>query len=150
MADERANLRSTGPQSTGLQSTLRSRGYRLTPQRQLVLQAVTAMGHGTPDEICARVQETAGGVNISTIYRTLEVLEEVGLVTHAHLGHGPPTYHAATDTHHLHLVCRDCGSVAEIDVAVADPLVRRLAEDHGFDTDVAHFAIFGRCRNCSS
>lgn len=137
------------PGETGLQSTLRSRGYRLTPQRQLVLQAVTALGHGTPDEICARVQETAGGVNISTVYRTLELLEEVGLVTHAHLGHGPPTYHAATDTHHLHLVCRDCGSITETDVSVADPLVERLAEDHGFDTDVAHFAVFGRCRECS-
>jgi Fur family ferric uptake transcriptional regulator len=46
-------------------------------------------------------------------------------------------------------VCRDCGSVTETDVAVADPLVTRLAEDHGFDTDVAHFAVFGRCRECS-
>ena len=81
--------------------------------------------------------------------RTLELLEEVGLVTHAHLGHGPPTYHAASDTHHLHLVCRDCGSVTETDVAVADPLVTRLAKDHGFDTDVAHFAVYGRCRECS-
>jgi Fur family transcriptional regulator, ferric uptake regulator len=132
-----------------LQSTLRSRGYRLTPQRQLVLQAVTALGHGTPDEICAQVQETAGGVNISTVYRTLELLEEVGLVTHTHLGHGSPTYHAADDRHHLHLVCRDCGRVTETDVDVADPLVHRLAEDHGFDTDVAHFAIYGRCRECS-
>lgn len=138
-----------GPEATGLQSTLRSRGYRLTPQRQLVLQAVTAMGHATPDEICARVQETAGGVNISTVYRTLELLEELDLVTHAHLGHGPPTYHAATQIHHLHLVCRDCGSITETDVAVADPLVRVLATDHGFETDVAHFAVYGRCRECS-
>ncbi|MDQ1586375.1 MAG: Fur family transcriptional regulator, ferric uptake regulator [Actinomycetota bacterium] len=132
-----------------LQSTLRSRGYRLTPQRELVLRAVTELGHGTPDEICARVQTTAG-VNISTVYRTLELLEEVGLVTHTHLGHGAPTYHAASDENHLHMVCRDCGAVAETDVSAADPLVQRLARDHGFDTDVAHFAIYGRCRDCSS
>lgn len=132
------------------QKTLRARGYRLTPQRQMVLEAVTALGHATPDEICDKVQRTAGGVNISTVYRTLELLEELGLVTHTHLGHGAPTYHPAADEHHLHLVCRDCGSVTETDVSVADPLVRRLADEHGFDTDVAHFAIYGRCRKCSS
>jgi Fur family ferric uptake transcriptional regulator len=131
-----------------LQKTLRSRGYRLTPQRQLVLEAVTKLRHGTPDEICADVQRTAGGVNISTVYRTLELLEELGLVTHTHLGHGAPTYHAAADEDHLHLVCRDCGAVTETDVSVADELVSRLAKEHGFETDVAHFAIFGRCREC--
>src|SRR6185295_13149489 len=59
-----------------LQTTLRAQGYRLTPQRQLVLRAVTELRHGTPDEICLEVQRTAGGVNISTIYRTLELREE--------------------------------------------------------------------------
>ena len=81
---------------------------------------MTALGHGTPDEICAEVQRTAGGVNISTVYRTLELLEELGLVTHAHLGHGAPTYHAAAGDDHLHLVCRVCGAVIETDVALAD------------------------------
>jgi Fur family ferric uptake transcriptional regulator len=137
-------------EDTTLHSTLRAQGYRLTPQRQLVLQAVTALRHGTPDEICSEVQRTAGGVNISTVYRTLELLEELGLVTHTHLGHGPPTYHAATDEDHLHLVCRDCGAVIETDASVADALVRELAERHGFETDVAHFAIYGRCRGCSA
>lgn len=131
------------------QSTLRERGYRLTPQRQLVLEAVAALRHGTPDDICARVQATAGGVNISTVYRTLELLEEIGLVTHTHLGHGAPTYHAATDEDHLHLVCRICGVVLETDVTIADALVRRLADEHGFETDVAHFAIYGRCQGCA-
>ena len=135
--------------SDGWKSTLRSRGYRLTPQRQLVLEAVTALRHGTPDEICGHVQGTAGGVNISTVYRTLELLEELGLVTHTHLGHGAPTYHASSDEDHLHLVCRDCGRVTETDVAVADVLVHQLADRHGFETDVAHFAIYGRCRDCA-
>ena len=69
------------------------------------------------------MQRTAAGVNISTVYRTLELLEELGLVTHTHLGHGAPTYHAATDEDHLHLVCRDCGEIIETDVAVADTLI---------------------------
>lgn len=136
--------------SDGWKSTLRSRGYRLTPQRQLVLEAVTALRHGTPDEICTHVQGIAGAVNISTVYRTLELLEELGLVTHTHLGHGAPTYHASTDEDHLHLVCRDCGAVTETDVSIADPLVHQLASRHGFETDVAHFAIYGRCAACSA
>jgi len=130
------------------QVLLRAQGYRLTPQRQLVLEAVTSLGHGTPDEILAEVRKTAGSVNVSTIYRTLELLEELGLVTHAHLGHGAPTYHAAADSDHLHLVCRDCGSVLETDVAAAAGLIDRLDADYGFETDVRHFAIFGRCRTC--
>ena len=135
---------------SNLHDTLRAKGYRITPQRQLVLDAVVALEHGTPDEICAEVQRTASGVNLSTVYRTLELLEELGLVTHAHLGHGPPTYHSATGADHLHLVCRDCGSVTETDVTLADGLVGSLAAQHGFQTDVAHFAIYGRCRGCSS
>jgi Fur family ferric uptake transcriptional regulator len=133
-----------------LHTTLRAQGYRLTPQRQLVLRAVTDLRHGTPDEICLEVQRSASGVNISTVYRTLELLEELGLVTHTHLGHGPPTYHSATDEDHLHLVCRDCGQIIETDVSVADNLVEELARRHGFVTDVGHFAIFGRCKECLS
>ena len=94
---------------TSWHEELRSRGYRVTPQRQLVLEAVKAVDHATPEEICARVRETARGVNISTVYRTLELLEELGMVTHTHLGHGAPTYHLAAEADHVHLVCRDCG-----------------------------------------
>lgn len=129
---------------------LRGRGYRLTPQRQLVLEAVELLEHATPDDILNEVRKTASSVNISTVYRTLELLEELGLVSHAHLGHGSPTYHPADRHHHLHLVCRDCGSVTEADVTVADPLVTRLQESFGFDTDMKHFAIFGRCSACTA
>ncbi|MEO7980428.1 MAG: Fur family transcriptional regulator [Sporichthyaceae bacterium] len=140
----------TGVGAPDLPATLRAKGYRITPQRQLVLDAVTRLAHCTPDEICAEVQATATGVNLSTVYRTLELLEALGLVTHAHLGHGAPTYHAAGDIDHLHLVCRDCGAVIETDVALADHLVASLAERHGFQTDVAHFAVYGRCKGCAS
>ena len=69
---------------------LREQGFRITPQRQLVLESVNQLGHGTPEEILSSVQKTASGVNLSTIYRTLEVLESVGLITHTHIGHGAP------------------------------------------------------------
>src|SRR5215469_14850739 len=84
-------------------ATLRASGYRVTPQRQLVLEAVTRLHHASPEEIRAEVNQTARGVNLSTVYRTLELLEQLGLVTHTHLGHGAAVYHPATEPDHLHL-----------------------------------------------
>ena len=83
----------------GWDEQLRARGYRVTPQRQLVLEAVAQLDHATPEEIGAQVQQTARGVNISTIYRTLELLEQIGMVTHTHLTTGrPPTTWPPTPT----------------------------------------------------
>jgi Fur family ferric uptake transcriptional regulator len=127
---------------------LRARGYRVTPQRQLVLEAVARLDHANPEEIGAEVQQTARGVNISTIYRTLELLEQIGMVTHTHLHHGAPTYHLASDADHVHLVCRDCGRVTEIGPDAIRPLITALNERHGFETDVGHLTVFGRCADC--
>jgi Fur family transcriptional regulator, ferric uptake regulator len=131
-----------------LSDRLRAGGYRITPARQLVLNAVAELDHATPDTICAEVQRTASSVNLSTVYRTLELLEELGLVTHTHLGHGAPTYHVAAEQEHIHLVCRTCGRVEEAPAALADPLVERLRRESGFAVDVAHFAIYGQCAQC--
>lgn len=133
-----------------LTEELRSKGYRLTPARQLVLGAVLALEHATPDAICAEVQRTASSVNLSTVYRTLELLEELELVTHTHMGHGAPIYHAAYERDHLHLVCGICGKIIEAPSDCADPLVARLRERFGFETDVSHFALFGRCADCQA
>jgi Fur family ferric uptake transcriptional regulator len=127
---------------------LRAQGYRVTPQRQLVLEAVTRLGHATPEEISTEVQQTARGVNISTIYRTLELLEQLGLVTHTHLRHGAPTYHLAAVAAHVHLVCRQCGRITEITPDSVRALVSALDEQHGFETDVGHLTVFGLCSEC--
>ncbi|MDQ0985332.1 Fur family transcriptional regulator [Streptomyces sp. V2I9] len=136
--------------TTDWKTDLRRRGYRLTPQRQLVLEAVDALEHATPDDILCEVRRTASGVNISTVYRTLELLEELGLVSHAHLGHGAPTYHLADRHHHIHLVCRDCKDVIEADLSVVTDFTEKLRADFGFETDMKHFAIFGRCAECTA
>lgn len=138
------------PAAQDWQTQLRARGYRLTPQRQLVLKAVGQLVHATPEEIAVEVRQTASAVNISTVYRTLELLEELGLVQHTHLGHGAPTYSVSTDDDHVHLVCRDCGSVDEIDSSIVEDVVRRLSAERGFSVDVGHFAVFGRCKACSA
>ena len=127
---------------------LRSRGYRVTPQRQLVLEAVASLDHATPEDIAASVQRTATGVNISTIYRTLELLDNLGLVTHTHLGHGAPIYHLASDADHVHLVCQDCGKVDQVSPETVRPLCAALDEHHGFETNMTHLTVFGRCRDC--
>ncbi|RMI40873.1 Fur family transcriptional regulator [Streptomyces triticirhizae] len=136
--------------STDWQEDLRNRGYRLTPQRQLVLEAVDRLDHSTPEDILTEVRKTAGGVNISTVYRTLELLEELGLVSHAHIGHGAPTYHLAERHDHLHLMCRDCERVIEAELSLAEPFAEALRERFGFETDLRHFAIFGRCGSCAA
>ncbi len=128
---------------------LRARGYRLTPQRQLVLDAVRTLGHSTPEEIAARVQAEAGAVNLSTVYRTLDLLEELGLVTHTHLGHGAPTYHPADDSNHVHLVCTSCGAVQSVPADVVEPLAGSLRDRTGFEVNVAHIAMHGRCSDCA-
>jgi Fur family transcriptional regulator, ferric uptake regulator len=124
---------------------LRSRGYRVTPQRQLVLEAIKKLEHATPEDICAEVRQTARGVNISTVYRTLELLEQLGLVTHTHLGHGAPTYHLAEQADHVHLVCRECGKVTEVPPETVRDLVSALDRQEAFETDVGHLTVFGRC-----
>jgi len=127
---------------------LRARGYRVTPQRQLVLEAVTKLEHASPEEIWADVQQTASGVNISTIYRALELLEQLGLVTHTHLGHGAPRYHLAAEADHVHLVCSSCGRITQVPPAAVEALVSALDESDGFQTDVGHLTVFGRCAAC--
>jgi Fur family transcriptional regulator, ferric uptake regulator len=133
---------------SSLAAVLRSRGLRLTAQRQLVLEAVYELGHATPDQVHAKVSATAAGVNITTVYRTLELLEELGLVTHAHLSHGAPTFHAVGADQHVHLVCRSCGGVSEVSPGVLSQLSATLDMEHGFLVDIGHVALFGVCARC--
>ncbi len=132
------------------QNELREKGLRLTPQRELVLQAVRDLGHATPEEVANRIHLTHPGINLSTVYRNLETLENVGLVQHTHLGHGGATYHAAEELTHLHLVCGICGVVGDAPIESAAPFVQQLSDDYGFKTDVTHFAIYGTCASCAA
>ncbi len=127
---------------------LRGSGYRLTPQRELILAAVERLGHATPDQVLAEVRSSSEAVNASTVYRTLEVLEELGLVRHAHLSDRAPTYHSVGDHEHFHLVCRNCQRVISVDPDVLVPLLRQLEADHRFAVDVGHLTMFGRCEEC--
>ena len=134
--------------SDDLAARLREQGLRLTPQRQLILRAVEELRHATPDEVLAHVRSQVSSVNASTVYRTLEVLEELGLVRHTHLSDRAPTYHSTLEHEHVHVVCRSCRKVSSYDPTLVAPLAAALAED-GFVMDVGHLAIFGTCADCS-
>ena len=89
-----------------LGAALRARGMRLTPQRRRIVDALTSLEHGTPDAVAAKVTEDGGApLPLSTIYRGLDALEELGIVSHTHLDHRAPTYHLADHATHIHLVC---------------------------------------------
>ena len=136
--------------STDWQERLRAQGYRLTPQRELVLAAVERLGHGTPDEILHAVREHSEAVNISTIYRTLELLEGLGLVRHTHLSDKAPTYHSTAGPEHVHLKCRGCGEVVDASPDLFAPMQESLTAEHGFTADLGHLTVFGSCRKCTS
>jgi len=136
---------------TDLGGNLRARGMRLTRQRERVIDAVRVLGHATPDGLAAAVARDGGSaLPLSTIYRNLEALEEVGVVSHTHLDHRTPTYHLTDHADHLHLVCLSCGAVIESAVTMADAFVRNLLTRQGFVADVKHMAIHGWCARCSA
>jgi len=149
VVEERGQRASNPSAAQDWRAALREKGYRLTPQRELILAAVDELGHATPDEVLAQVQQRASTINASTVYRTLEVLEELGLVRHAHLSDRAPTYHTTRGHEHFHLVCRGCREVISVGAERAQPFVESLAASHGFTPDLGHLTVFGRCRNCS-
>lgn len=127
---------------------LRSRGMRVTSQRHHIFEAVNRLKHATPEAILDEVAAQLPGMTLSTVYRALEALEEVDLVTHTHLGHSPLTYHAVDDHQHIHLVCETCQQVISADSSLADALRHQIAQAYEFDVDPTHMAIAGRCKNC--
>lgn len=130
---------------------LRRHGLRMTEQRRRVLGALTRRSHLTPDDVATMVAADGGReLPPSTIYRTLDALEEVGLVEHTHLDHRAPTYHRAGRHGHLHLRCRECARVVEVDPATATPFVHALREQTGFVADLTHMAIHGLCAECAT
>ena len=128
---------------------LRELGYRLTPQRMLILAAVQASdSHISAEEIYSQVRAQYPHVNISTVYRTLDLLKGLSLVTVTDLGEGRVRYHYADKGHHHHLVCERCGAIIDVDEDLFLPLKRTLLKDYQFNADIRHFAIFGRCTKC--
>ena len=130
-------------------SRLSQKGYRMTPQRLMILEAIEeASGHVSAEEIYQDIKKRYPGLNISTVYRTLELLKETGLVTETDMGDGRVRFHSMGHEHHHHLVCSKCGKVIDLDEETLAPLTSVLSEKYGFRADLKHLAIFGRCKEC--
>ncbi len=136
-------------QPRGIANKLSELGYRLTPQRIMVLSAIEdSDDHISAEEIYAQIVAKYPQVNISTFYRTLELLKRLGLVTETDLGGGRVRYHSAEKGHHHHLVCQECGAIIDLDESVLSSLKDTLLREYKFIPDLRHLAIFGRCVNC--
>jgi Fur family ferric uptake transcriptional regulator len=130
-------------------SALREVGYRLTPQRLMILSIISdSTGHVTADAIHERVKEQYPYVDISTVYRTMRLLKKLKLVTDADLGRGVVHYELADSSAHHHLVCRRCSITVALDDAFLEPLADSLRSKYGFAADLEHLAIFGQCATC--
>lgn len=130
-------------------SKLSSQGYRLTPQRLMILSAVDkADDHISTEEIYMQVCDQYPNLNISTVYRTLELLKDLELVTETDLGDGRVRYHSIKKGHHHHLVCHKCGKTIDMNESVLSPLKAALLMEYGFDAELRHMAIFGICKSC--
>jgi Fur family transcriptional regulator, ferric uptake regulator len=127
---------------------LRAKGGRASGARRLILEAMASgRDHRTAEELADEIHADHPDVHQATVYRNLERFEELGVVYHTHLGHGPAQWHLG-ERHHVHLTCGACGGVVETDLAVFDAVRAELKTKHGFDIDIRHFAITGMCRQC--
>lgn len=134
-----------------LHERLRASGQRLTPQRLLILELLYAHGdHATADEIHVAAQARYPYLNISTVYRTLELLRDIGIISETDLGDGRRHFALISADRHHHLICLHCGYVQEIDDERFDDLRANLRERHGFEARIDHLAIFGACQPCAA
>lgn len=129
---------------------LHEKGYRLTAQRQLILDAVCeAGGHATPDEITERVQSHSPAINRTTVYRTLDFLCDIGLVTSTTTRGGHLTYELAGKEQHHHLICRRCGDEETIPHKLVAPMLTAVSKAYDFQViELTHLTLFGVCAAC--
>ncbi|MBN1374975.1 MAG: transcriptional repressor [Dehalococcoidia bacterium] len=128
---------------------LKAKGYRLTPQRIMVVDALhCAKRHISAEGIFERLKKKYPYANISTVYRTLELLKELGLAAEISIGDGVVRYHARENSRHHHLVCTKCGKIVDMAEDELLPLEKELLKNHGFKADLNHLAIFGMCTRC--
>ena len=128
---------------------IRQKGYRITPQRRLILDAVReGAGHSSLDEIYRRVQVRDPGLNLATVYRNLDFLCELRLVVAADTGGGRMVFEIAGEQPHHHLICHRCGKLEQISQDEVQPLIDQVEREHAFHIDMDHIALFGLCKEC--
>jgi Fur family ferric uptake transcriptional regulator len=139
------------PPMTAVREHLRRRGLRWTPQRRLIVEVIEATsGHVTGSELVERCRALDPETTPSTVYRTLRVLEEIGVVEHAHGADGREEFHVRPAESHGHLHCADCGATWEISPSDAAATLASFRDRLGFEVDLSHLSVGGRCRQCAA
>ena len=139
------------PEWGDVRERLRERGLRWTPQRRTLIEVLSrADGHLTGAELVDRCREVDPETIPSTVYRTLDVLEELGLIRHSHGADGREEFHVLPAAMHGHLHCNDCHTTWDIETDEAASLVRTLERKRSFAVDVSHLSIGGRCADCTN
>ena len=129
--------------------TLKESGHRPTPQRLMILSAVRhSGGHATASQILDQVKESYSYIDLSTVYRTLDMLREMRLVSETHMGRDQHSYEWIEQERHHHLVCQRCEGVIQLDDRFVGALSSEILESYGFRADIDHLALFGMCREC--
>ena len=135
---------------SGLEQALQERGYRLTAARRAILAALAdAGGHVTADELAAAVHRVAPRVGRMTVYRTLDLLGELGLLRPVYQGTGAAHYVLLLDGHHHHLVCSRCRRVIEFDECALAELAETVGRRYGFAVEGHLLEFYGRCSECN-
>lgn len=130
---------------------LRAYGLRVTPQRLMLVEIARDMpGHFTAESVFQRVQMTYPSVSVVSVYRGLETLRQLGLVTRTHLGDNADLYEWTRNHRHHHLICTSCGGQLDLPDRIVDDLRSRLAADYGFSARIDHLALFGVCAECAA
>jgi Fur family ferric uptake transcriptional regulator len=139
------------PTQADVREHFRRIGLRWTPQRRLILDVLeTTDGHVTGSELVERCRATDAETTPSTVYRTLRVLEDIGLVRHAHGADGREEFHIRPLDEHGHLHCESCGESWEIGPDDAEPTIAAFRDRLGFEVDLSHFTVVGRCAVCTA
>jgi Fur family ferric uptake transcriptional regulator len=130
-------------------SDLRKRGYRITPQREMIIETVAQSDHHiSAEEILEKLHEHTRAINIATVYRTLDMLCEEGLAHRNDLIEGKMVYASIEHGPHIHLVCRKCKQIFDAEPNILEMLGKELVFKHGFTADLGHLTIFGICEEC--
>jgi Fur family ferric uptake transcriptional regulator len=130
-------------------STLRKHGYKLTPQRRVVISAIAASpDHLTPTDIDKKLHPEHPNIGLATVYRTLEMLTRLELICELHTGGNTRSYTIGAPEHHHHIICSGCGEVVDFSGYDISPLEERLSRETGFEIEGHLLEFTGRCRRC--
>ena len=130
-------------------TALKKRGYRITPQREMVINIIAHSDHHmSAEEIFQQLNKLTQATNLATVYRTLDTLWEEGFACRNDLSEGKIVYATFKHGPHIHLVCRLCDQIIDADPKILTPIGKELSTKYNFEADLQHISIFGLCSGC--